>query len=86
MTVYSFGRAALLLLVEVYNHTVPVRERGRIRVKFCEWSSEWDKIMAPLESIIKQQQLNYLFAWQPAAFANDSLRVLLRSKDLVIVI
>ena len=27
--VYSFGRAALLLLVE---HTVPVRERGRIRV------------------------------------------------------
>ena len=31
--VYSFGRAALLLLVEVY-HTVPVRERGRIRVKY----------------------------------------------------
>ena len=31
--VYSFGRAALLLLVEVQNHTVPVRERGRIRVK-----------------------------------------------------
>ena len=30
--VYSFGRAALLLLVEVKNHTVPVRERGRIRV------------------------------------------------------
>jgi len=30
--VYSFGRAALLLLVEVLNHTVPVRERGRIRV------------------------------------------------------
>ena len=30
--VYNFGRAALLLLVEVYNHTVPVRERGRIRV------------------------------------------------------
>ena len=30
--VYSFGRAALLLLVEVQNHTVPVRERGRIRV------------------------------------------------------
>ena len=29
--VYSFGRAALLLLVEVYNHTVPVRERRRIR-------------------------------------------------------
>ena len=31
--VYSFGRAALLLLVEVYNRTVPVRERRRIRVK-----------------------------------------------------
>jgi len=31
--VYSFGRAALLLLVEVYNHIVPVRERGMIRVK-----------------------------------------------------
>ena len=31
--VYSFGRAALLLLVEVLNHTVPVRERRRIRVK-----------------------------------------------------
>ena len=30
--VYSFGHAALLLLVEVQNHTVPVRERGRIRV------------------------------------------------------
>ena len=30
--VYSFGCAALLLLVEVQNHTVPVRERGRIRV------------------------------------------------------
>ena len=32
-SVYSFGRAALLLLVEVQNHTVPVRERRRIRVK-----------------------------------------------------
>ena len=30
--VYSFGRAALLLLVELYNHTIPVRERRRIRV------------------------------------------------------
>jgi hypothetical protein len=29
---YSFGRAALLWLVEVSNHTVPVRERRRIRV------------------------------------------------------
>ena len=31
--VYSFVRAALLLLVEVQNHTVPVRERRRLRVK-----------------------------------------------------
>ena len=31
-SVYSFGHAALLLLVEVQNHTVPVRERRRIRV------------------------------------------------------
>ena len=30
--VYSFRRAALLLLIEVWNHNVPVRERGRIRV------------------------------------------------------
>ena len=30
--VYSFGRAALFLLVEVQNRTVPVRERRRIRV------------------------------------------------------
>jgi len=30
--VYSFGHAALLLLVEDQNHTVPVRERRRIRV------------------------------------------------------
>ena len=30
--VYSFGRAALLLLVEVYYNTVPVRERRRIMV------------------------------------------------------
>jgi hypothetical protein len=30
--VYNFGRAALLLLVEVWNHTVPVWERRRIRV------------------------------------------------------
>ena len=30
--VYSFGRAALLLLVAVQNHTVPVRELRRIRV------------------------------------------------------
>ena len=33
--VYSFGHAALLLLVEVQNHTVPIRERRRIRIKLC---------------------------------------------------
>jgi len=39
--VYSFGRAALLLLVEVYNHTVPVRERRRIRVNYrCKTGSK----------------------------------------------
>jgi len=32
--VYCFGRAALLLLIEVQNHTVPVRERRRLRVIF----------------------------------------------------
>ena len=37
--VYSFGRAALLLLVEVQNHTVPVRERRRIRVKWWQGCS-----------------------------------------------
>jgi len=31
-SVYSFGCAALLLLVEAQNHTVPVRERRRVRV------------------------------------------------------
>ena len=30
--VYSFGRAALQLLVEVQNHTVPIRKCRRIRV------------------------------------------------------
>ena len=35
-SVYSFGHAALLLLVEVQNHTVPVRERRRIRVKLIK--------------------------------------------------
>jgi len=41
--VYSFGRAALLLLVEVWNHTVPVRERGRIRVNpgSDSWNILW---------------------------------------------
>ena len=37
--VYSFGRAALLLLVEVQNHTIPVRERRTIRVNKMFWKS-----------------------------------------------
>ena len=37
--VYSFGRAALLLLVEVQNRTVPVQERRRIRVKLLPRNS-----------------------------------------------
>ena len=37
--VYSFGRAALLLLVEVENHTVPVRERRRIRVNLSSYGT-----------------------------------------------
>ena len=37
---YSFGRAVLLLLVEVYNHTVPVRERRRIRVNILRIINE----------------------------------------------
>ena len=36
--VYSFGHAALLLLVEVQNRTVPVRERRRIRVSIFDLS------------------------------------------------
>ena len=56
---YSFGRAALLLLVEVYNHTVPVRERRRIRVK-------------PLHSKTRQQVskswMNFLnIFWGPSS-------------------
>ena len=42
--VYSFGRAALLLPVEVQNRTVPVRERGRIRVNYNH-SFKDDKII-----------------------------------------
>ena len=38
--VYSFGRAALLLLVEVYNHTVPLRERRRIKVNALTWQAK----------------------------------------------
>ena len=55
--VYSFGRAALLLLVEVYNHTVPVRERGRIRVnsglrKVCARKSGTGTGLPPIRSCV----------------------------------
>ena len=45
---YSFGRAALLLLVEVQNHTVPVRERRRIRVKqpVGDWQGHYHHVSA----------------------------------------
>jgi hypothetical protein len=52
--VYGFGRAAILLLVEVWNHTVPVRERGRIRVKKCVISNQVllssSNLLCPLSS------------------------------------
>ena len=40
--VYSFRCAALLLLLEVYNHTVPVRERRRIRDNMTMLDVLWD--------------------------------------------
>ena len=46
--VYSFGRAALLLLVEVQNHTVPIRERGRIRDNYTGWEFELYGYFSPL--------------------------------------
>jgi len=51
--VYSFGRAALLLLVEVQNHTVPVRERRRIRVikKRNEYKSQHSRIFIRRQSL-----------------------------------
>ena len=47
--VYSFGRAALLLLVEVQNHTVPVRERGGISVNCCGFNNLVFKIFQSQE-------------------------------------
>ena len=49
--VYSFGRAALLFLVEVYNHTVPVRERRRIRVK-----NPWGVSCTPPRGVVINQK------------------------------
>ena len=46
--VYSFGRAALLLLVEVQNHTVPVRERRRIRVN----TTVYQNVRGPLNAYL----------------------------------
>ena len=49
--VYSFGRAALLLLEEVQNHTVPVRERCRIRD---------NAVYLPLFFAVKHNGITYL--------------------------
>ena len=54
--VYSFGRAALLLLVEVQNHTVPVRERRRIRVKFRIFLLPTDFLPEAILSLIIQTE------------------------------
>ena len=51
--VYSFGRAALLLLVEVENHTVPVRERRRIRVNITKTSD-----FIPVENFMSTQDIS----------------------------
>ena len=53
--VYSFGRAALLLLVEVQNHTVPVWEHHRIRVKRRE--SQYTKLFLKLHQYFKTYYL-----------------------------
>ena len=75
-SVYSFGRAALLLLVEVQNHTVPVRERGRIRVNMLylhsalqteNYSYEIYNFSPGLEwdtFTNKGPQLNTTFSWR----------------------
>ena len=54
--VYSFGRAALLLLVEVYNHAVPVRERRRIRVKVLLLT--WDQLFYTFSKQISPPSLS----------------------------
>ena len=43
--VYISGHAALLLLVEVWNHTIPVQERRRIRVNLPEDSDQWHTLV-----------------------------------------
>ena len=72
--VYGFGRAALLLLVEVWNHTVPVRERRRIRVNYVLTSTHSSavlpfpslppKIKAILLCILYIQSLLLSLTWQ----------------------
>ena len=66
--VYSFGRAALLLLVEVQNHTVPVRERRRIRVKVEHCSDR--------KTETKRKRLSKLVLWQFSKWCTCSVRIL----------
>ena len=54
-SVYSFVRAALLLLVEVKNHTVPVRERRRIRVNPDNWSPAVITVVYRLDTMMTPQ-------------------------------
>ena len=75
--VYSFGRAALLLLVEVQNHTVPVRERGRIRVNttisyienlfFCSSNLLRATLLSSKSLYLcpLRQSCNFVTLWQP---------------------
>ena len=59
--VYSFGRAALLLLVEVQNHTVPVWKRRRIRVKVgCISQMSWGLDFRNILETLASRKLNLL--------------------------
>ena len=60
--VYSFGRASLLLLVEVWNHTVPVRERVRIRdIKDSGWKEKTNSAHNYIEA--KRREANSKPRW-----------------------
>ena len=76
--VYSFGRSALLLLVEVQNHTVPVRERCRIRDNILkllmnltflesEWFIKYDEVERG-RYLRTCQQISTDMSVDPAAF------------------
>ena len=67
--VYSFGRAARLLLVEVWNHTVPVRERGRIRVNT---TSPAEKIQLHIEPKVGYSPDSVRTTWRRDIFVNHA--------------